>query len=99
MENNYWRIRRISENLTDKELELGWKIFNEIQSNYPEGFTMLSHLEKIPDPKNPGEFFYEYEISRPVGEFILKIHEAYPNREIASAVTGRIISDAFCSNG
>ncbi|HRJ31369.1 MAG TPA: hypothetical protein PLV21_02275 [Cyclobacteriaceae bacterium] len=97
MESDFHKTKRLAESLTEDELELGWKIFSEISSKYPEGFTMLSHLEKIPSPESEFGFVYEYQYSVPIIEFMLKLREAYPDTVMAISVSIRIISEVFQS--
>lgn len=90
---NIERIQKISDALTERDLEPARKILATILVNYPNGFTILSHVDKIPRNCNSNDYVYEYQLSQPVAEFMLLVRERYPDKDLASAICGKILGE------
>lgn len=90
---SFERMQKIGDSLTEKDLEPAREILTTILDNYPNGFTFLSHLEKIPRSTNPNDFVYEYQLSQPVTEFMIQVREKYPDKDLASAICAKILGE------
>ena len=91
-------VQRIGDALTERDLAQAREILASISAKHPNGFTLLSHLTKIPKSDDPNDYVYEYQLSQPIAEFMIKIREKYPDADLASAVCGKILSELFKSN-
>lgn len=87
------RIQKIGDSLTKKELEPAREILRVILANYPNGFTLLSHLDKIPRSADSKDFVYEYQLSQPVTEFMIQVRAKYPDKDLASAICAKILGE------
>lgn len=79
--------------LTDKELEKGYLILEQIGRDFPGGFTFLSHLKKIPLNNGRDEFGYEYELSEAFVRLMTELNKVYSPPSLATAVALRIFSE------
>lgn len=86
------RAEAIGNALTDKELEKGYLIYEQIGKEFP-GFTFLSHLKKIPLNNGRDEYVYEYELSEAFVRLMTELNKVYSPPSLATAVALRIISE------
>lgn len=84
------KLRKISDSLTETELEPAREILAIISTRYPNGFKPL--LLKVPKEDDP--ILFEYKLSEAVVELMLSLREKYPEGNVALAICYKFLRES-----